>query len=67
MGLITNVRLKDMVFIEETVEGSWQKFYQVIFVTSEVLRGDCLGSVVWKEEGMGAETPLNRQNTLSVK
>ena len=61
MGLITNVRLKVLVFIEETVGGSWQKFYQVIFVTSEVLRGDCFGSVVWKikEEGMGVETLFN--------
>lgn len=46
--MITNARLKDLVFIEETVGGSRQKFYQVIFVTSEVPRGDCLGSVVWK-------------------
>lgn len=69
MGLITNARLKDLVFIEETVGGSWQKFYQVVFVTSEVLGGDCFGSVVWKikEEGMGVETLFNQQNTLNVK
>lgn len=50
MPLITNARLKNLVFIEETVGGSWQQFNQVIFVIIEVLQGDCFGSVVWKIE-----------------
>lgn len=52
-------RLKDLVFIEETVGGRWQKFYHVIFVTSKVLQGDCFGSVVWKIKLRGGNGSRN--------
>jgi hypothetical protein len=45
-----HARLKNLVFIEETVGGSWQKLNQAIFIIIEVLQGYCFGSMVWKVE-----------------